>query len=237
MKVAVMQPYFLPYLGYFQLVNVADKFVFFDDVNFIMKGWINRNQVLANGTTHKFTIPLNKASQNKLIKEVRLSSYSAWRNDFIKLIELNYKRAPFYSEIHEWLKTLLFKREYELISDLASESIISASTLLGISTSFLFSSEIDYTKEQTKNGQEKVLNICKILGATEYINPQNGTDLYNKSDFSDIGVSLHFLKMSEIRYEQLKNDFIPYLSILDVLMFNNKDTIKQYLHKFSYIQA
>jgi hypothetical protein len=238
MKLAVMQPYFLPYLGYFQLLQAADTFVFFDDVNYIKKGWINKNQVLANNQAYKFTVPLLKASQNKLINEVYISDYKVWREDFMKLIELNYKKAPYFSSTCAWLKELLYKKDFELISDLASESIIAASKLLDIHVELCYSSQLDYRKSTTSNGQEKILSICRLLGGTEYINPYNGAELYNNDDFVKSGVILHFLKMNEIRYEQLKKgEFIPYLSILDVLMFNEIDAIKQFLNNYSLIHA
>ena len=233
-----MQPYFLPYLGYFQLLQAADKFVFFDDVNYIKKGWINKNQVLANHQAYKFTIPLIKASQNKLINEVFIADYKAWREDFMKLIELNYKKAPYFPAIYQWLKELLYKKEYELISDIASESVMAVSRLLTMNIEFFNSSQLDYGKNATNNGQEKILGICKTLGGKEYINPQNGAELYNSADFVQAGVALQFLKMNEIRYEQLRKDeFIPYLSILDVLMFNEIDAIKQFLNNYSLIHA
>src|SRR5437016_5023773 len=102
MTVAIMQPYFFPYLGYFQLVNAVDTFVFFDDVNFINKGWINRNQVLQQNTPLRFTVPLLKASQNRKINEIELSDFPAWRKQFLRSIEMNYKRAPFFDIVFKW---------------------------------------------------------------------------------------------------------------------------------------
>ena len=121
MKVGVMQPYFLPYLGYFQLIDSVDSFVFFDDVNFIKKGWINRNSILLNNEAHKFTIPLIKASQNKLINEIYLFDYLAWRNSFISKIEVSYKSAPNYSNILDLIHDILYAKHFELISDLLTK--------------------------------------------------------------------------------------------------------------------
>ena len=139
MKVAIMQPYFLPYLGYFQLVGAVDTFVFFDDVNFIKKGWINRNNVLIDNKAHLFTIPLKKVSQNKMINETCISDYPAWKKQFIQLVETGYKKAPFYNEIYEWLQELLNRKDFELVSELAAESIISVAKLLGLNTRFMCS--------------------------------------------------------------------------------------------------
>lgn len=233
-----MQPYFLPYLGYFQLVNAVNAFVFFDDVNYIKKGWINKNQLLVNENAYKFTIPLIKPSQNKLINEVYISDFSAWRNDFLKLVEFNYKRAPQFETVLAWLKDFLYKKNYEMISDLAAESIISANTYLGIVKDYLFSGSIDYNKNLSHSGEEKILNICHALAANEYVNPSNGAELYSKNSFKNAGILLYFLKMNETKYKQIKKDhFVPYLSILDVLMFNDILSAKQLLNNFSLTQA
>lgn len=222
MKIAVMQPYFLPYLGYYQLVNAVDTFVFFDDVNFIKKGWIHRNQILVNGEAYKFTIPLKDASQNKKINEVQLSDFAGWRASFLKVVEHNYKKAPYYESVRTLLENLLSGKEYETISELASESVKAVAEYLGIGTRFLYSSSLDYDRSEAAGGQEKIVSICKLLGADTYINPQNGVELYEEETFTDAGIGLRFIHMGGIRYEQLKKDtFVPYLSMLDVLMFND----------------
>jgi len=229
-----MQPYFLPYLGYIQLINAVDIFVFFDDVNFIKKGWINRNNILVNSEPYRFTIPLNNASQNKLINETEIANYNQWKNEFLKLLEHNYKKAPFYNQNNEWLSKELNKRSYSCISDLASELIISLAQLLGMNTRFIFSSKINYDKSTKVNGQSKILSICKDLKASIYINPKNGVDLYNNSDFEAEHIELKFIHMGNIEYFQFKNDnFVPNLSILDVLMFNEIDTVKSFLNNYT----
>lgn len=229
-----MQPYFLPYLGYIQLINAVDTFVFFDDVNFIKKGWINRNNILVNSESYRFTIPLSNASQNRLINETEIANYSQWKNDFLKLIQHTYKKATFYSQTAEWLNKQLNKKDYTSISDLASEIITSLAHLFGMQTRFLFSSNINYTKSQDEKGQDKILSICKQLNADTYINPKNGIELYNNSDFVSEGIELKFIHMENIEYVQFKNDnFVPNLSVLDVLMFNEIHEIKELLNKYT----
>lgn len=236
MKVAVMQPYFLPYLGYFQLVNAVDKFVFFDDVNFIKKGWINRNQILQNTGTYKFVIPLIKASQNRLINEIEISDYKAWREEFLKIVSFNYKKSPYFEMIYKWLSELLHGKEYLKISDLAVESVKSVAGLLGFSTQFLLSSELNYKGTNIVDGEGKILAICKLFNAKTYVNPKNGVELYDKSKFDMVGIDLKFILMQEITYKQNKTDnFVPYLSILDVLMFNGIRDIKLMLDKYSLV--
>ena len=231
-----MQPYIFPYLGYYQLVNAVDTFVFFDDVNYINKGWINKNQMIQqNGEPLKFTVPLSKASQNKMINEIELSGFSAWKKDFLKSIELNYKKAPHFVFVFNWLNEFLTK-EFLFINDLASESIKSVSKLLGVLTEFKSSSGIIYKNGTDQNGEQKVIAICKILGADRYINPKNGKGLYNEQKFEESGVHLNFINMNGIIYNQLSNNkFIPSLSIIDVLMFNSIEETKKLLTQFTLI--
>lgn len=232
MKVAVMQPYLFPYLGYYQLVGAVEHFVFFDDVNFINKGWINRNNILNAGGPLLFTVPLKKSSQNKLINEIEIADFSVWRKDFKKKLEAIYKKSPFYNETMEWISTVL-DTDHQYISLLAQQSITSLATLLQLPTIFSTSSTLAYNDEDTTDGQSKVLKICSLLGATDYINPANGVDLYNKESFSRQGMNLHFIQMKQVSYPQFKKDnFIPHLSIIDVMMFNGADGTKNLLEQY-----
>ncbi len=236
MTIAVMQPYLLAYLGYYQLVNASDTFVFFDDVNFINKGWINRNQTLQQGKATMFTVPLIKASQNRKINEIELADFPKWRKDFLKSIEFNYKKAPFYAETYDWLQHFIHAKNYTNISEITCESIISIADLLEMKTQFKFSSKMDYQTKEDMPGGEKILSICNLLNATNYINPINGQSLYNKEQFDQQNVQLNFIKMDEISYVQFgKNDFVPYLSIIDVLMFNGIEETKILLSNYTLI--
>lgn len=231
-----MQPYFLPYLGYFQLVNAVDTFVFFDDVNFIKKGWIHRNQVLVNGEAHKFTIPLKDASQNKRINEVGLSGYNEWKASFLKLVEHNYKKAPYYEAARGILEKIL-EKEHETIADLACESVKYIAERMGLRTNFNYSSKLDYDRSEGSDGQAKILSICKLFNAGMYINPQNGTELYDQAAFDSAGVDLRFIHMGEVHYNQFKKGkFVPYLSMLDVLMFNDINTVQALLDNYELKQ-
>ena len=144
MTIAIMQPYIFPYLGYYQLVSAVDKFIFFDDVNFINKGWINRNRILVNNEDFRFTVPLIKASQNKMINEIEISDFIKWRTDFLRTLENNYKKAPFFTFFYPWINDFLHSRDYITISELAEDSIKSVASLLGISTDFIRSSALEY---------------------------------------------------------------------------------------------
>ena len=236
MTIAVMQPYIFPYLGYYQLVSAVDSFVFFDDVNFIMKGWINRNRILQQSESYRFTIPLNKASQNRMINEIEIADYSIWRKDFLKLIEFNYKKAPFYMFIQKWVHDFLYSKDYRLIGELASDSVRNISAFLELPTQFLFSSQLKYQDDEIQNGQDKVIRICDLLGANKYINPQNGAEIYDYDAFDHKGISLNFIRMDEIIYNQMgKEKFEGSLSIIDVLMFNDIERVRELLSCYTLI--
>jgi len=229
-SIAIMQPYVFPYFGYFQLVNAVDKFVFLDDVNFIKKGWINRNNILMNGTASLINVPVSKASQNELIMNLNVSEEGNWRGKLLTSLSHAYKKAPCYEERIELLKSVIDKANLS-IADFSKHSVIAICKDLGIDTEFVHSSSI-YPKETY--GSERILDICIRNHATNYINPQGGVDLYDKEMFSLKGVDLKFLYMDEnLQYKQFeKQEFTPNLSIIDVLMFNSNEQISVLLNQY-----
>lgn len=232
MKIAVMQPYFLPYLGYFQLINAVDKFVFYDDVNFIKKGWINRNNFLLNGNPHLFTIPLKQASQNRKINTIQLSIDEKWVKSFFKTLEQAYKNAPYYNNVIELL-IKIFDKKTLFISELAKLSIIETAQYLSIPTTFEFTSAI-YNNVELK-GSSRILDICRKENADTYINPIGGRELYDKKDFAETGIQLFFQKMKTVSYTQFEHDFVPSLSMLDVIMFNSPQQSLSLLSNFELL--
>jgi hypothetical protein len=237
MTIAVMQPYIFPYLGYYQLVNSVDTFVFFDDVNFINKGWINRNRILLNNEAFRFTIPLVKASQNKLINEIEVAEFGKWRLEFLKILENSYKKAPCFEFFYDWITNFLNTKVYSSISELTTESIKSVSTLLGISTQFIKSSDLDYKSSDFQTGQDKIIRICKMLKADHYINPNNGMEIYENEKFNSQNIVLDFIRMNEVVYNQFKkSSFVPSLSIIDILMFVNVEEAKMLLGQYMLVK-
>lgn len=227
-----MQPYIFPYIGYFQLINAVDKIVIYDDVNFINRGWINRNRILVNGKDSLFTIPLKDASQNKLINEIDVNWDPAWKNKFLKTIEQSYKKAPFYQEGLEIIEKTLN------IEDLNTSNVIFNNLnviceYLDITTELIPSSAI-YQNTDLK-AQERILDICLQEKANHYINPIGGLELYDKSYFESKGLKLNFIKSKPVVYKQFKNDFVPWLSMIDVLMFNSKETIQGFLNEYELV--
>lgn len=232
MKVAIMQPYLFPYIGYFQLIKAVDKFVVLDDVNYINKGWINRNNILINGKSNLFTIPLKEASQNKLIREIEISDDLKWKDKLIKTIEQNYKKSPYYSSFSPLLFEIINFNNKNL-SEFISFSLNKINGYLGINTLIISTSSI-YNNQHLK-AQNKILDICLKESADIYINPIGGTELYDKIEFKNSNIELLFLKSNPIHYKQYNIDFVPWLSIIDVIMFNSKDQISNYLEDYTLL--
>jgi WbqC-like protein family len=232
MKLAIMQPYAFPYIGYFQLINTVDKFVIYDDVSYINRGWINRNNILVNKKNYLFTIPLKEASQNKLINEIKVVEGNSWKNSLLKSIELSYKKAPFYKGIYELINRIILSPCIH-IHELVSLSIISISKYLEFKTEFVLTSSI--YKNSNLKGQDRILDICLIERANTYINPVGGIAIYSRGKFIDAGININFLKTNLIEYRQFDNEFVPNLSIIDVLMFNDVEKIKELLLQFILI--
>ena len=226
-----MQPYLFPYIGYFQLINAADKFVILDDVNYINRGWITRNRILVNGREHLFSIPIKKASQNKLILECELSD-EIWHGKLLKTIEMSYKKAPLFNEVFPLIANSINNKEKNL-SLYIFYHLQRIFDYLKVET-FIIPSSSGYETKQLR-AQEKIIEICKKEQATHYINPIGGTELYDKSRFEQENIQLNFLKTNEISYSQNTKNFVPWLSIIDVMMFNSKEEIKSMLDKYELI--
>ena len=233
MKLGIMQPYFVPYIGYFQLMNAVDKYVIYDDVNFIKGGWINRNRILLNGQPAYFNIPMIGASSNKLINEVEVNTNKTLMEKNLKTIYSAYGKAPYYNEVYPLIEKILLNEEKD-IAKFIKYSFEIICEYLDIKTEFVMSSELK--KNNELKAQDKVLHICEILGATEYYNAIGGQELYDYESFSKKGIKLKFVKTDSIEYKQFDNEFQPNLSIIDVLMFNSKDEVKEMLNKFSLIE-
>ncbi len=232
LRIAIMQPYLFPYIGYFQLINAVDKFVLLDNVNFIKRGWINRNRILVNGKEHLISVPLKKASQNQKIKDVRLVLDTSWQKKFLETIRHSYHRSPYFTKVYPLIEAVMSSAETH-IAGLARESIAAINDYLGIPTKIIPTSS-HYHNDELK-AAHKILDICKKEGAKEYINPIGGIDLYDESFFRHEGITIHFLKPGNINYKHFNNNFIPNLSIIDVLMFNSVSAVQGLLSHYSMV--
>lgn len=221
MTLGIMQPYFMPYIGYFQLMAAVDKYVIFDDVNYIKRGWSARNNILVNGQKHLFSISVEGGSQNNLYMQVSiLDDFSKFR----KTLEISYKKAPYFKETMKLLEEI-FSYEDRRFNYFMRNSYQVILKYLNIQTDLLLSSELSNNKEL--KGEDKILDLCKLLGASDYYNAIGGRDLYDYQKFQNNGIQLGFLEPELVTYPQLSFEFIPALSIIDVLMMNSKaDTIK-----------
>jgi hypothetical protein len=226
MKLAIMQPYLFPYIGYFQLINLVDKFVIYDDVNYINKGWINRNNIIINKQKSLFTISLAGASQNKLINEIEISDSF---KKLLRTLHYSYSKAPYFRQTSELLNKIV-SFENRNLSLFITNSLEAILDYLDITTEILFSSDLN--KDSGLKGQDKIMSICKELKAETYVNPSGGIDLYDQDYFNINGVDLFFIKAECSPYNQFSLEFEPCLSILDVMMHNSPKNIKQMLNDF-----
>ncbi len=230
MTLAIMQPYLFPYIGYFQLLNAVDKFVIYDDVAFINRGWINRNCILNNGKSQLFTVPLKDASQNKLIHEISIDSDQKWREKLLKTIQQNYKKAPHFAEVFPLVERILQQPESN-VSTAIYQSLRMICEYLYIDTPIIETSRI-YNNAHLK-AQERILDICLQEKADHYINPTGGRELYDRELFAENGIKLNFIRANEVPYPQFTNEFVPWLSIIDIMMFNSLEQIHELLKTYT----
>ena len=235
MKLAIMQPYFFPYIGYFQLISAVDKFVFYDDVNFIKGGWISRNKILVNGKEMVFTIPLSDISSFKPINKtnINLQLYKKWRLKLFKSLTQNYSKARYFKETIGVIEKVLVENPFK-ISDLAINSIKEVSNYLELPVVFEISSD-DYNQTFVLDRVNRIAEICRINGCNSYINPSGGVELYNKEEFDKNGIDLYFIENNITPYAQFNYDFKGGLSIIDVLMFNSTDRIHKMLEEYDLV--
>lgn len=230
--IGIMQPYVFPYIGYFQLINTVDKFVVYDDVAFINKGWINRNNILMGGKATMFTIPLIGASQNRLIREIEIDNLAIWGKKILKTIEQSYKKAPFYQESFAIIESV-FTSTPANIAELALSSLKETCKYIKINTEIVKSSTI-YNNQDLK-AQNRILDICLQEKAVHYINPIGGMGIYDKQLFADNRILLNFIKSKPVIYKQFGQEFTTWLSMIDVLMFCSVEEIHEHLNKFELV--
>ena len=229
MKVGIMQPYFMPYIGYFQLINAVDKYVIYDNIEYTKKGWINRNRILMNGQDFLLSLPLKKDSDSKFIRDRELSAEYNSRK-ILEQIRSTYIKAPYFKDVNVLLESIFYYDETNLFQYIFN-SIKVINHYIGIQTEMVVSSTINI--DHQLKSEDKVLAICKALSANSYYNAKGGKELYSKERFCNTGIDLKFLSSDLIQYKQFNHTFIPWLSIIDVLMFNSKEEIRVLLEKYT----
>lgn len=228
-----MQPYFLPYIGYFQLIKSVDEFILYDNIQYTKKGWINRNRILVNGSDRLITLPVKKDSDYLNVVDREISD--TWNTDkksLLNLIKSSYSKAPYFRETYELLEECLAV-EHTNLFEFIHQTLLKINRYVEIETPITISSSISI--DHSLKSEEKVLSLCKAVGATMYINAIGGQHLYSKDRFAAHKIQLQFIKSDTVQYSQFSNNFVPWLSIVDVLMFNSKQDIIRYLNSYTLI--
>ena len=198
-------------------------------MNYIKQGFINRNNFLEKNHEKLFTLEILGASRNKKINEIEIGNN---KSKILKTIKQNYSKAPYFEEVVFLIENIFGSKEKNL-SQFLGNSLQQISQYLEINTKFLYSSKIN--NDKSLQAQDRLIEISQLLNATDYVNTIGGVELYNKDDFSTAGINLSFIKTTNIEYKQYKNEFVQNLSIIDVMMFNSKEEIRQMLNQFELI--
>lgn len=225
MKIGIMQPYFFPYIGYFQLINAVDLFVVYDNIKYTKKGWINRNRMLQNGKDVIFSLPLKNDADSLNICERQLAA-DFNRDKLLNKFKGEYLHAPYFAKTLPLVEQIVRYEEANLFRFL-HYSIAKTCEHLGITTKIRVSSDIAI--DHNLKNQDKVLALCEAVGASSYVNAIGGMVLYSKEAFLDKGIKLTFCRSRPLKYTQFSNDFVPWLSIIDVMMFNSVTVIQKWL--------
>lgn len=229
MKLGIMQPYFFPYLGYFDLINYTDRWIVFDTAQYIRHGWVNRNRVLRPTTGWTYiVVPVKKHGRETAISDVEIANNQDWKTSLLGKV-MHYKnKAPYVDETMSLIKDCLMPLEDSLaclnvyVMDMVCKR-------LGINFDYTFFSEMNLDIGPVEGPGDWALRISEALGATEYANPPGGVDLFNEQAFVNRGIKLTIRNLPTYQYTCGNYDFVPNLSIIDVLMWNEPQKIKAYL--------
>jgi len=228
LTVAIMQPYFFPYLGYFQLAAEADVFVFHDDVQYIKGGWVNRNLILKDGHPSWLTLPVHRAAHDLAIKARRYQLEPFVVSRVLRRIDAAYADAPNFESTYAVVRDIMTCGDAN-VATFNARLIRSIAGRLGIQTTFAVSS--DMQKDDRLKGQERVIDMCRRLGATRYVNPAGGRHLYRRDHFERVGIDLRFVESTVATDPRFESGTLPPLSILDTLMHNDDESVSRMLKK------
>lgn len=253
MKLAIMQPYFFPYIGYFQAISAVDKYILYSNLNFIKEAWMNRNRILQrNGEIQQICVPLHHKSSFSSINDIHIDNTKPWKKKMLLSISSCYKKAPFYEEIMPMIEGII-SADVNLLKDLNACSIKQIASFLEINTEIdcdcnrfiemenkLENIENDYSiipyLEKTRPVKKvaRVIEMCRMEDSCTFYNAIGGTALYSKEEFASYGIELKFVQTNSIEYKQCSKsqEFCPNLSIIDVLMNNGKEGTKQLLKEY-----
>lgn len=231
MILAGNQPYFLPYIGYWQLIHSADVFKISDDYRYIEKGWVNRNRILINGEPQYYRLEVIHPSSNKNINDLFINEIPIEKKR--RQLDFTYHRAPCFQPTMEVMERIYSCPERNL-ADFLTNSIREICCYLGIETKIIRTSDFPHNSDYKR--EYRIYDLCHRIGADTYYNAIGGRELYSVEEFRNHGIELGFLKSGEIQYKQFKNEFVPNLSILDVMMFNSAEQIHEMLNDYSIVK-
>jgi hypothetical protein len=236
MKLAIMQPYFLPYLGYWSLIKHTDNFILFDVVQFIRHGWIERNRILKpNEGWQYIQVPLQSFSRETKIKDIKINNELDWENKIFAQLQHYKKKAPYFNNTVNLLQSILDIKQDDIVS-LNKIAIEKICDYLGIEKNITIFSQMNLQIDKVNAPDEWALNICKALeNVDEYWNPPGGKGFFDKSKYDGAHIKLKFHSIITTEYNQRRNVFEPSLSIIDVLMFNSVDEINKMLDNYELI--
>lgn len=231
--IVIMQPYIFPYIGYFQLFEVCDIFVSHDDVQFMKGGWINRNRILFNANSKYITFPVNKAPHDTTIDHYFFhDSIGKEKRKMLAALRQVYSKAPFFHSVYPCLEDIIKVNENN-VARFAENSLKWILDYLDIRVEIRRSSHLSFDK--SLKGQDRVIEIVNELGGDRYVNPIGGQDLYSPAEFAENNIDLRFLDCKAEPYKQFANEFVPSLSIIDVLMFNSIEQVRLMLKQFNLV--
>ena len=233
MIVTIMQPYFFPYIGYFQLLECSDIFVVYDDVQYIKGGWINRNNILLNNKPYLLTFPVQQDSIKLFINQRNYVNNQSERNAILYKIKMAYQAAPYFECVYPVLLEIMSFNSNN-VSEFNTNSIEILIDFLKIKCKIIVSSELE--KDRSLKSTDRVIEINSILGSSHYVNLLGGIDLYQEKNFVERGIELSFIKLLNIQYHQFSQTYYTSLSIIDTLMFCTVDEVKDLLKKYRLIK-
>ncbi|MEQ1881689.1 MAG: WbqC family protein [Burkholderiales bacterium] len=222
MRLAIMQPYFFPYIGYFQLIAAVDLFIVYDNIKYTKKGWINRNRMLLNGKEAKFSLPLKGDSDMLDVRDRELAADFS-RGQFLGRLEGAYRRAPYFAQTFPLIESVVGYQGTNLFQ-FVHHSVVRTCEHLGIATAIGISSAVAI--DHKLKHQDKVLALCEAVGARTYVNAIGGEGLYSMDAFRAKRIDLKFIHSKPFEYAQFGAPFVPWLSIIDVMMFNSLDSVR-----------
>lgn len=232
-RVAIMQPYFFPYLGYFSLIKHTDQFILFDPVQFIRHGWIERNRILKQGEGWLYIkVPLVKHERDTLIKDIHIDNAQNWQQTILAQLQTYKKIAPYYEDV-VGIVNRVFEKQTDSIVELNKKCLEEICSYLNIKINLQVFSEMNLQLAHVDAPDEWALNICKALeGDVEYWNPPGGEEFFDRKKYEEANIPLRFQKVELKPYDQHRETFEAGLSIIDVLMFNSREEVGNMLDSY-----